>query len=188
MRLVHFKPRHKKSHKRHGRSMSKYRRNPGRRRHYRHNPAALKAILNPQSAMGIGGVAVGFIGGAKLGKMIFGSSLFTTGPLKGVRRFAGLVTFALGAFAASKVKGDAVKKVAMGVAASGVYDIFAQNIPQIGITPISGESIDVRGAGYDLVGDDPMQNDEDMEGESINVNGDMTELVGDDMEGDSIYA
>jgi hypothetical protein len=177
MRLIHFKSR-----KRHRRNPS--RRHRGHARRYRRNPAALKQILNPTNFMQIGSVTVGFVAGAKVGGMIY-NKFFGTGPGAKVRRFAGLVTFALGTFAAGKVRNDNLKKAAAGLAAAGIYDLIAQNIPQAGLKPVNGETISVRGV--DLVGNDPAE-DDDMEGETISVSGDMTELVGDEMDGDRIYA
>lgn len=183
MRLVHFHPK-----KRHtpARRKSSHRRNPARRkshgRKYRHNPggAALKKVLSPSNFLQIGAVTVGFVVGAKGGGMIYDKA-FATGALSGVRRFAGFVTFALGAFAASATKNPLAQKAAAGVSAAGVYDLIAQNLPSAGLKPVSGDTISMRGV--DLVGDDNRV----YAGDTIDVSGDMTELVGDD-EMDSVYA
>jgi hypothetical protein len=175
MRLVHFK------------SRKRHRKNPRRRsasRRYRRNPANLKAILNPTNFMQIGSVTVGFVAGAKVGGMIY-NKFFGTGPGAKLRRAAGLVTFAIGTFLAGKSKNDMMKKASVGLAAAGIYDLIAQNLPAAGLKPVNGETIDV--SGLDLVGNDPLD-DAGMEGETIDVSGDMTELVGDEMDGDRIYA
>lgn len=175
MRLIHFRPK-----KRHARkAVSKRRKAP---RRYRRNPggAMLKSALSPSNFIQIASVTVGFVGGAKLGGMIYDKA-FSTGALAKLRRFAGLVTFALGAIGASKVKNPMVQKAMAGVSAAGVYDLIAQNLPAAGLKPVSGENIDM--SGVDLVGDG--ENSSVYAGESIDVSGDMTELVGDESE--SIY-
>jgi len=179
MRLVHFRPS-----KRHSRRKGKARHSKRRSsRRYRRNPSrggsALRTVLSPSNFMQITAVTVGFIGGAKAGGMIYDKVVPAS-----MRRFAGLVTFALGAFAASKVKNDMVKKAAAGMSAAGVYDLIAQNFSAAGLKPVSGDTIDMNG--IDLVGDDSRV----YAGDTIDVSGDMTELVGDDEEGGNtgVYA
>lgn len=180
MRLVHFRP--SKRHSRRGKS----RRHASRRRshrRYRRNPSrgggALRTVLSPSNFIQITAVTVGFIGGAKVGGMIYDKVVPSS-----MRRFAGLATFALGAFAASKVKNDMVKKAAAGMSAAGVYDLIAQNFSAAGLKPVSGDTIDMNG--IDLVGDDGRV----YAGDTIDVSGDMTELVGDDEDGSNtgVYA
>jgi len=177
MRLVHFRP-SKRHSRRRGKSRSSKRRTT---RRYRRNPSrgggALRTVLSPSNFMQITAVTVGFIGGAKAGGMIYDKAVPAS-----MRRFAGLVTFALGAFAASKVKNDMVKKAAAGMSAAGVYDLIAQNFSAAGLKPVSGDTIDMQG--IDLVGD----NDRVYAGDSIDVSGDMTELVGDEEANDGVYA
>lgn len=186
MRLVHFRPSKRHAVKR--RHKSRVRRTSSKRRSYRRNPSrsggsrgmALGKILSPSNFMQIGAVTVGFVAGAKVGGMIYDKA-FATGALSGFRRFAGLVTFALGAFAASKTKNGLAQKAAAGMSAAGVYDLIAQNLPSAGLKPVSGDTIDMNG--IDLVGD----NDSVYAGgDSIDVSGNMTELVGDD-DSDRIY-
>ncbi len=183
MRLVHFRPS-----KRHSKRRSKARRHTKRRvsrRGYRRNPSrssrggsALRTVLSPSNFMQITAVTVGFIGGAKAGGMIYDKAVPAS-----MRRFAGLITFALGAFAASKVKNDMVKKAAAGMSAAGVYDLIAQNFSAAGLKPVSGDTIDMNG--IDLVG----ESDRVYAGDTIDVSGDMTELVGDDEEANTgVYA
>ncbi len=186
MRLVHFRPSKRHSARR-GKSR-KGRSNPRRssRRKYRRNPSggarrSLKTILSPSNFMQIASVTVGFVGGAKIGGMIY-DKVFSTGALSTFRRFAGFATFALGAFAASKTKNGLAQKAAAGMSAAGVYDLIAQNLPSAGLKPVSGDTISMHG-NVELVGDD----DRSYAGDSIDVSGDMTELVGDDG-GDRIYA
>jgi len=177
MRLVHFRP-SKRHSRRRGKSRSSKRRTT---RRYRRNPSrgggALRTVLSPSNFMQITAVTVGFIGGAKVGGMIYDKAVPAS-----MRRFAGLVTFALGAFAASKVKNDMVKKAAAGMSAAGVYDLIAQNFSAAGLKPVSGDTIDMNG--IDLVGD----NDRVYAGDTIDVSGDMTELVGDEEANDGVYA
>lgn len=182
MRLVHFRPS-----KRHAPRRSKaHRKNPSRksRRSYRRNPSpTLKAMLSPSNFLQIGAVTVGFVGGAKIGGMIYDKA-FSTGALSGFRRFAGLVTFAIGVFGASKTKNALGQKAAAGMSAAGIYDLIAQNLPSAGLKPVSGDTISMRG-NVDLVGDDDMRT---YAGDTIDVSGDMTELVGDDADHDGVYA
>ena len=154
-----------------------HRRSRGRSR-YRRNPAALKAVLSKDNAMNIGGVAVGFIAGAKGGKTIYG---FLPANF---RKYGGLLGFAIGTIAAGFVKNAFAKKAAAGFAASGIYDLIAQNVKIQGkdfIAPL-GETITM-GDDDALVGDDV---DPRMDGESVDMSGDMTELVGDDGD-NSVY-
>lgn len=185
MRLVHFRP--SKRHSARRRSKGRARRSPSRRRSYRRNPSrgggrglALRSVLSPSNFMQIAAVTVGFVGGAKVGGIIYDKA-FATGALSGFRRFAGLVTFALGAFAASKTKNGLAQKAAAGMSAAGVYDLIAQNLPSAGLKPVSGDTIDMNG--IDLVGDSDSIY---AGGDSIDVSGNMTELVGDD-DSDRIY-
>jgi hypothetical protein len=143
-----------------------------RSRRYRRNPAALKAIMSKDNAMNIGGVAVGFLVGAKTAKTIYG---FVPANF---RKFGGLLGFALGTVAAGFVKNPIAKKVAAGFAASGIYDLVAQNVKTAQgpfVAPL-GDTISM-GDDDALVGDDV---DPRMDGDTINMSGDMTELVGDD--------
>lgn len=175
MRLIHFKPsrRHKRNpHRRHG----------ARRRSYRRNPVALRKLFAPSAFVQIGSITVGFVGGAKVGGMIYNKLFSGTGMLSKARRFAGLVTFGLGAWGASVLKGDMAKKAMAGVSAAGIYDLIAQNVPQAGLKPVNGDTIDM--TGVDLVGEDDRVYAGG--GETIDVSGDMTELVGADE--DRIYA
>jgi hypothetical protein len=162
----------------HSRRHGRHRKNPHRSHgRYRRNPAALKAIMRPANALPIVAVTGGFIGGAKLGAMVYDKL-----PAQG-RRFYGILGFGLGSFLAIAMKKDIIKKLGVGVAVSGVHDLIAHNVPAL----LKGETINMSGRGVDLVGDDPAQSDEGMEGDVIDVDGDMTELVG-DTGGDSIYA
>lgn len=180
MRLVHFK----KSRRHKSPSRSKSRSSAKSPRRYRRNPSAagLKQILSPSNFMQIGSVTVGFVGGAKVGGMIYNKLFSGTGALAKFRRFAGLATFALGTFAAGKVKNDLAKKAAAGIAAAGIYDLIAQNVPQAGLKPVNGDSIDMNGV--DLVGDGESSVYAGG-GDTVDVSGDMTELVG--SSDDSIY-
>jgi hypothetical protein len=186
MRLVHFRPSKRHSKKRHKRNPRH--RSHSKRRSYRRNPSrsgssrgmALRNVLSPSNFLQIGSVTLGFVAGAKVGGMIYDKA-FATGALSGFRRFAGLVTFALGAFAASKTKNGLAQKAAAGMSAAGVYDLIAQNLPSAGLKPVSGDTIDMNG--IDLVGDDSGVY---AGGDSIDVSGNMTELVGDD-DSDRIY-
>lgn len=187
MRLVHFRPSKRHSIRRRSRSKSRSRR-VSKRRSYRRNPAmavrrsgfGLKSVLSPSNFMQIASVTVGFVAGAKVGGMIYDKA-FATGPMAAFRKFAGLVTFALGAFAASKTKNALAQKAAAGMSAAGVYDLIAQNLPSAGLKPVSGDTIDMNG--IDLVGDDTNVY---AGGDTIDVSGNMTELVGDD-DSDRIY-
>lgn len=191
MRLISFRPRSKKRFKsrkkfhlinprRKGKrhSLKRYRRNPSRAAMGK----SLKSIFSPPVFMQAAYVTIGFGAGAKIGGMIY-DKMFS-GSLSKLRRFAGLVTFGLGAFAASKVRQPALKTGASGVSAAGIYDLFAQNLPAAGLKPISGATIDM--SGVDLVGDDDRVY-AGYGGDTIDVSGDMTELVGEDSE-DRIYA
>lgn len=176
MRLIHYKPK-------------KYSRNPrrsrGRSRRFRRNPAIggqLRRVFAPSQFAQIGSVTVGFVAGAKGGGMLY-DKVFSGAALSKVRRFAGLVTFGLGVFAASKVKNDLARKAAAGFSAAGIYDLIAQNLPAAGLKPVSGENIDMNG-NIDLVGEG--ETDRMYAGDTIDVSGSMTELVGDDGE-DRIY-
>lgn len=182
MRLVHFRP--SKRHSKRSTSRRAKARRPSKRRSYRRNPSrsmsrgggALRSVLSPSNFIQITAVTVGFIGGAKVGAMIYDKVVPAS-----LRKFAGLVTFALGAFGASKLKNDMAKKAMAGMSASGIYDLISQNLPSAGLKPVSGDTIDMNG--IDLVGDDGVY----AGGDTIDVSGNMTELVGDD-ESDRIYA
>ena len=129
--------------------------------------------------MSIAGVASGFIVGAKGGGTIYG---YLPGSM---RKYAGLVGFALGSLAASFVKNNFAKKAAAGFAASGLYDLVSQNV-NIGGKPFVaplGDTISMYGSDDALVGDDV---DANMDGDTISMSGDMTELVGDDGD-NSVY-
>jgi len=139
---------------------------------YRRNPLALRAVLNKDNAVNITGVAVGFVAGAKGGKVIYGYL-----PAN-FRKFGGLLGFAIGTLAAGFVKNAFAKKAAAGFAASGIYDLIAQNVAAAKLAPL-GDTISM-GDDDSLVGDDV---DPRMDGDTISMSGDMTELVGDD--GDS---
>jgi len=187
MRLVHFRPSKRHSARRRSKSRGRARR-PSKRRSYRRNPSraggkglALRSVLSPSNFAQIAAVTVGFVGGAKVGGIIYDKA-FSSGALSGFRRFAGFVTFALGAFAASKTKNGLAQKAAAGMSAAGVYDLIAQNLPSAGLKPVSGDTIDMNG--IDLVGEG---NDSVYAGgDTIDVSGNMTELVGDD-DSDRIY-
>lgn len=189
MRLFNFRSSRRRfrsnPRRRRGRSRG-FRRNPSHGRRYRRNPSVnFKRIMAPSNFVQIGSVTVGFVAGAKVGGMIYNRMFSGTGALAKVRRFAGLVTFALGGAISALVKNDLARKAGLGVAVAGVYDLIAQNAPQAGLKPVNGDTIDVNGV--DLVGDDRVY-DEGMDGETISVSGDMTDLVGDDAEADRIYA
>lgn len=181
MRLVHFRPSKRHSKRRTHRRAKAHR--SSKRRSYRRNPsrsggsrgASLKSVLSPSNFIQVTSVAVGFVGGAKLGGMIYDKVVPAS-----MRKFAGLVTFALGAFASAKMKNDMAKKAAVGLSVAGIYDLIAQNLPSAGLKPVSGDTIDMNG--IDLVGDDGVY----AGGDTIDVSGNMTELVGDD-DGDRIY-
>lgn len=186
MRLVHFRP--SKRHSKSRRHKSRARRSHSKRRSYRRNPSrsggkgmALRNVLSPSNFAQIAAVTIGFVGGAKVGGMIYDKA-FTSGALSGFRRFAGFVTFALGAFAASKTKNGLAQKAAAGMSAAGVYDLIAQNLPSAGLKPVSGDTIDMNG--IDLVGEG--SDSVYAGGDTIDVSGNMTELVGDD-DSDRIY-
>ncbi len=187
MRLVHFRPSKRHSPRRRSKSRSRARR-PSRRRSYRRNPSrsggkglALRGMLSPSNFAQIAAVTVGLVGGAKVGGIIY-DKVFTNGGMSSFRKFAGLATFALGVFAASKTRNALAQKAAVGVSAAGVYDLIAQNLPSAGLKPVSGDTIDMNG--IDLVGEggDSVY----AGGDTIDVSGNMTELVGDD-DSDRIY-
>jgi hypothetical protein len=133
--------------------------------------------MSKDNAVSIAGVATGFIVGAKGGATIYAYLPST------FRRFGGLLGFAIGTLAAGFVKNPFAKKAAAGFAASGIYDLVAQNV-KLGaekkdfLAPL-GDTITM-GDDDSLVGDDV---DSRMDGDTISMSGDMTELVGDD--GDS---
>ena len=164
MRLIKFR-----SHRKHRKSNPKRHHRRNGRRHRRHNPS-LKALLSPSSLMSSVAVAGGFIIGNKVSKMAIGYL-----PVS-IQKFGGALIFVLGAFAASKAKGDLAKKAAAGVAASGIYNLVANMMPSL----VSGETISMNGV--ELVGNDSMY-----AGETISVSGDMTELVGDGDDDSRVY-
>lgn len=175
MRLIHYKPK----------KYSRKARRSGKSRRFRRNPSMggqLRQVFAPSQFAQIGSVTVGFIAGAKGGGMIY-DNVFKGAALSKVRRFAGLVTFGLGVFAASKIKNDLARKAAAGFSAAGIYDLVAQNLPAAGLKPVSGDTIDMTG-NVDLVGEGG--SDSVYAGDTIDVSGNMTELVGDD-DGDRIY-
>lgn len=173
MRMLKFKKMLKKRHKsnphKHRRHHKRHRRNPSPK---------LKAILQPHNFLSIAAVAGGLVGGAKLQNMVFAMPMFPAS----VRRFGGLLTFVAGTVITLGAKKDVVKKLGMGVSAAGIYDVFAQNIPQLALKPL-GTSFDLSGKDY-LVGG----NVQLVGGTTIDMaGGDMTELVGEDAD-DRIYA
>lgn len=131
--------------------------NPRRRRHHRRrrNPgpvAAIKGAFKPAMLINTAGVAGGFILGAKLTPMINKPAI-----MQKARRFTGLIHVALGALIAVLGKKDIAKAIGGGVAASGVYDILAVNVPQLAI-PKMGSDLEeseqnlIEQSGLDIVG------------------------------------
>lgn len=134
--------------------------------------------MSPSNFIQIAAVTLGFIGGAKGGAIMYDKLFSGSSALAKVRRFAGLATFAIATFAATKIKNPTLKVATSGVAAAGIYDLIAQNFAAAGLKPVSGDVIDLEGV--DLVGEGDVY-----AGDSVDVSGDMTELVGDDS--DRIY-
>lgn len=156
------------------------------RRRYRHNPAALRAVMSKDNLFSVVGITGGFIAGVKGGKFIYSK------VPAAMRRFAGLITFALGTIIAVKVRNNLLKKAGVGVAASGVYDLLSQNIPALGLMPIAGIDLSMphtpryAGEDYDIKGDTQLIGNE-QDGDTIDVSGE-TVLVGDEQDGDGVYA
>jgi len=108
------------------------------RRSYRRNPFSLPRLpFNLQNvAFGglkiAGGIAIGMLGMPLIVKHI-APMVDKTGQY---RKFYGLVHVVLGAVAASMIKKQIVREVALTVAGVGVYDLITQNLPMLGLPKI----------------------------------------------------
>jgi len=132
--------------------------NPRRRSHrrYRRNPLSLPRLpFNLQNvAFGglkiAGGIAIGMLGMPLIVKHI-APMVDKTGQY---RKYYGLVHIVLGAVAASVIKKQIVKEMALTVAGVGVYDLISQNIPQLNLpkigTSLSGDEPGVIGMEADM--------------------------------------
>jgi len=123
--------------------------NPRRRSHrrYRRNPLGLpKLPFNLQNvAMGglkiAGGIAIGMMGMPLIVKHL-APMVDKTGQY---RKFYGLVHVVLGAVAASMIKKQIVKEMALTVAGVGVYDLLSQNLTMLGLPQLMGDEPGVIG-------------------------------------------
>lgn len=99
--------------------------NPSRRRRIKRNPSfSLKRVLNTKLIINGSLIAGGFIAGAFVASKIreFVPQLGALG------KFSGAVNIVAGLVGASLVKGEKAKMVALGMVASGAYDIISQNV------------------------------------------------------------
>ena len=119
------------------------RRNPGMALSVGSVKSAL-SIKNLTSLMSMGG---GFLVGMQLSAFLAGGSFFGmgTGTLSNAmwqkaRPVQGLVHVIVGGMLASRARSPLVKNVAMGVAASGAYDVLAQilNMAGVKLLPVMG--------------------------------------------------
>lgn len=110
-----------------------------RRRTYRRNPARkLQGMLfNRRAIIQGASLAAGFGGGALVMPVIV---QFSPQAVKNQRRFLGIIHVLLGSVVISKSKRPVSKNMAMGVLASGIYDLVAQNIPQLGLRSLPDSS------------------------------------------------
>lgn len=142
---------------------SSHRRHRGRGRR-RRNPsfgATLKSGMNPAFLINAALVSGGLIAGSKT------ASIMKTLPfVDRLGNFTGLLNVVLGAFGAAYFRSPKLKSVCVGIAAGGLYNTVASNLPQLGVSAMSGEDllgIDVRGeqrlvpmGGVDVMGEDPV--------------------------------
>lgn len=210
----------KRSHKRRKNASRKHRRskarrhNPGRshkRRHHRaharrRNPArshrrshtrrrrnpSMGSVVNKGFLVNAVLGALGFVGGLKASSMIAGLPFMST-----FGRFSGAINLLVGMFVYTKAKNANVKAVAVGLGASGAYDLLAKNVTAlslpslqgvdvmgqhgIDVLPQSGEDEDMSGVdvmGVDVMGAQPnVMLGEDSDG----FDGEDDEMMGDDL-------
>jgi hypothetical protein len=91
----------------------------------------VKKAFSMNNLMDLAGLAGGFIVGGMLGKQI-------KEPLAGLggmdlSKFSGAVNILVGAFMAAMIKQGIGKKAGLGLAASGVYDLLAENVPALNL-------------------------------------------------------
>jgi len=113
--------------------------NPGRRSHrrYRRNPIRLPFNLMGVAMGGLklaGGIALGFYGFPVIG-MVMPKN--TAGAPMLDRKYWGALHVVIGAVAASMIKKEIVRTMALTMAGVGVYDLLASNIPQLGLPQVN---------------------------------------------------
>jgi hypothetical protein len=112
--------------------------NGRRRRHsVRFNPFTLKGATNKAMWMKVGGLAAGFIGGAVAMPFVSMAAQKTIDKLGAYKKYYGVAHVLLGGLLLWKGKKALLKDVGTTLMASGVYDLIAENVPQIGLTPLS---------------------------------------------------
>lgn len=80
-----------------------------------------------------GGIAIGAFGFPAI-EMVMPKN--TAGVPMLDRKYWGALHVVIGAIAASVIKKEVVRTMALTVAGVGVYDLIASNIPQLGLSPI----------------------------------------------------
>lgn len=164
--------------------------NPRRhRKHYRRNPFSIGA-LKPTLFTGLK-VAGGLAAGVMLMPVLV---KFVPESMQKYRKFFGLAHVVAGIGAGMFVKNSLVKEIGLTVAAVGIYDLIASNLP-IGLPPLAGAKAlpsagdDVVGASFTEVGTDftpaPMlgssygmsyNGDDETAGDDIDYGGDAIEI------------
>lgn len=113
--------------------------NRRRRRRTRRNPKlSLKSIFSQQKLMSAVAIGAGIVTGAVVMPLVY--NVMPAG-LKTQRRWLGGVHVAVGLLLTSLVKNKNLKTVGLVIAGTGIYDLIAQNVNALGLTPLPTSSM-----------------------------------------------
>jgi hypothetical protein len=120
-----------------------FRINPRRRRRYarRYNPKlSIKSLLSKQMLMTGVKIAAGMVAGYLTLPLVY-TVLPANMKTAANRKYLGLVNVGVGAILFALMKKKMIKDVGLVIAATGVYDLISQNIPQLGLPVIPTSNI-----------------------------------------------
>lgn len=126
-----------------------------RRRHVRHNPFNVKRTLK-QITSKRWLITLGTIGGGLVAGMAGKSLILNALPanMKQYGKYVGAAHILLGAVLVGMMKKKAIKEVGVVMAATGLYDLIAVNVPMLGLPALP--SYDVKSVGAKLSGSYPV--------------------------------
>lgn len=108
-----------------------------RRRRTRRNPGAIKRVMNQKWLMSVASIGLGIAAGYYTLPAV--NALIPAAQREQLRPFMGGINVLAGSLIISMAKGRKAKMLReMGaiIAGTGVYDLLAENIPQLGLAPI----------------------------------------------------
>jgi len=116
-----------------------------RRRRTRRNPALnMRTMFSQQKIMTAVGIGTGIVASAIAMPVVY--NVLPAG-MKAQRKFLGAVHVITGLVLTSLVRNKTMKTVGLVVAGTGIYDLVAQNIPQLGLAGLPTSNILIGSAG-----------------------------------------